>query len=305
MHVAELHGRPRPRSLHSVNTPPCSTQRTGAQTNLSTGFVRRPAWSPDGRRIAFSTRSSGNNCYVDYRIAVIDVDGTNRYEVSSGPVDCDPCLGKRHDCSSIVGEPVNRRTSGRLYAVNPDRAGSDRLVLSTNRGKYEPAIRASDGSIVVDINASSKEPGGLFLTTVRGGAPRRAHRRHGVGRIVRRVFSPDGSRLLFISDRSGHLGAWVLDLADGSYRQVNTGARTEYITWSAAWSPTGDEIATLEEKFDRSRGGDLSRAVIVPQFTSSKSSDFVTETLLARSVTVTWMRYGPGACSPRFALTYW
>ena len=55
------------------------------------------------------------------------------------------------------------------------------------------------------------------------------------------VFSPDGDRILFVSDRSGNENLWVVD-ADGSNPRPVTEERGDFHFADPEWSPEGDYI---------------------------------------------------------------
>jgi Tol biopolymer transport system component len=59
------------------------------------------------------------------------------------------------------------------------------------------------------------------------------------------AWSPDGTRVVFSSDRSGHMELWVRDLATNSERQITDG---EHRVTGAAWSPDGNHIAFLADR---------------------------------------------------------
>lgn len=84
-----------------------------------------PAWSPSGKRIAFSSTYEGNQ-----EIFAVDVDGGNRVRITSDP--------------AIDGHP----------AWSPD---SKRLVFSTNRwGDLEIAVVDADGQNLVRLTHSPR-----------------------------------------------------------------------------------------------------------------------------------------------------
>ena len=54
-------------------------------------------------------------------------------------------------------------------------------------------------------------------------------------------YSPDGSRIAFISDRGGAENIWTMDAEGGDLQQVSK--ETEHLLHNPAWSPDGDYIA--------------------------------------------------------------
>ena len=80
----------------------------------------------------------------------------------------------------------------------------------------------------------------LWRTTFRGGRPDRLTSAAGID--ARPRFSPDGSSLLFLSDRSGRSQPWVLPLSGGEPRLL---ADIPGDVAAAEWSPDGRTVLLL------------------------------------------------------------
>jgi TolB protein len=184
-----------------------------------------PAWSPDGRRIAFDTGT---------RLAVMRSDGT-RFRLLP-------------QVTSNDNEPAWSPDGRRLVLTGPPPSGgrSDLHVLDLASG--EPYRLTSDGGRSPAWSSRNR------IAFTRGGSPDRAGTgavytiRPGGGglrRVVRRAsdpaWSPRGTRLVVVRPRRRLTSLWVVR-ADGSgLRRIATpGADSPE---KPCWSPDGRQIA--------------------------------------------------------------
>jgi Tol biopolymer transport system component len=81
--------------------------------------------------------------------------------------------------------------------------------------------------------------GDLYTVPRSGGAATRLT--GGMALDLQPVFSPDGRRILFVSDRSGNENLWMVD-SDGSNPRPVTTERGDYHFDDPEWSPDGDYV---------------------------------------------------------------
>lgn len=81
--------------------------------------------------------------------------------------------------------------------------------------------------------------GDLYTVPRAGGAATRIT--SGMALDLQPVFSPDGSEILFVSDRSGNENLWLVD-ADGSNRRPLTTDRGDFHFDDPEWSPDGEYV---------------------------------------------------------------
>jgi Tol biopolymer transport system component len=110
---------------------------------------------------------------------------------------------------------------------------SRKIRLAVDEGTWLSVDVSPDGSTVVfDLL------GDLYTVPLAGGRATRLTR--GLAFDAQPRYSPDGTKVLFISDRSGGENLWTLDVATGDTTQITKGNGT---TWmSPEWTPDGQYV---------------------------------------------------------------
>jgi TolB protein len=200
-----------------------------------------PAWSPDGRRIAF-VRSWGRvrNGEIEHSaLMVMNRNGrsvriVHRLRAFSGDVerpDWSPDGGR---LAFAVSGPANRRTARTLYIMRADGSGARRLTSPSMRAGDHPDFSPDGSRIVFGAGAEgSHDRGGeIYSIAAAGGTPVRltGSGRHGL--VSPGSYSPDGSAITFARLRPGEdfLTSLYVMASDG------TGAR-EIVPFVSAEHP--------------------------------------------------------------------
>jgi gamma-glutamyltranspeptidase/Tol biopolymer transport system component len=199
----------------------------GGQTSSPRG-ARDAAWSPDGKRLAFS--------YFD-RIWTAAPDGKN-----GKPLRPDGAATERDPQWSPDGKSI-------VFAVDEGRGfdlaiassnGADHRRLTTNSGDERWPSWTIDGRVVFSRREANRWR--LFVVSSAGGDPKplfgdTASDSERQGRV-----SPDGKRIGYVSDREsedGDVDVWVANLEVGPRDRVtrNRVARVRGLEGFPAWSP--------------------------------------------------------------------
>jgi len=208
-------------------------------TNLTnnSGKDSYPAWSPDGRSIAFTSNRDGND-----DIHVMNADGTGVTRLTNSTFNYwsawSPDGGRIAYGSSYGGGNYE------IHVMNADGTGVTRLT-NHSAGDTSPAwspdgrriafTSSRDGNLEIYVmNADGTGVTRLTNHSAEAGSP---------------TWSPDGRRIAFVSERDGNDEIYVMN-ADGTgvTRLTNHSAEDG----SPTWSSDGRRIA-----FDSNRDGNL------------------------------------------------
>jgi Tol biopolymer transport system component/imidazolonepropionase-like amidohydrolase len=146
------------------------------------------------------------------------------------------CLGLAAVAFSLF--PPSARPQQAAAGVSPDTAGlplepARSARFTTSRGTWISLDVSPDGrTIVFDLL------GDLYTIAIAGGAATRLT--SGLAHDMQPRFSPDGKRIVFVSDRSGDNNLWLLELDGGRVRPLSTGVDADYR--SPDWTPDGDYV---------------------------------------------------------------
>ncbi len=199
-----------------------------------------PAWSPDGRQIAFVSDRDGNR-----EIYVMNASGGEPRNVSNNAAD-DWTPAWSADGQYIAFASF-RDGNWELYLMSADGSGQRRLTWSDG-ADYDPCW-APDGLSIAFVSDRS---GNLDVYVLVADSRETVRFTDAPATDQVPVFSPDGERLLWESYRDDNMEIYVANV-DGT--QVEKLTREAYVDdRGGAWSPWGDHIAFYS---DRDGGWDI------------------------------------------------
>ena len=157
-------------------------------TNIGTGDAGGPAWSPDGKKIAFYAFGLSNPSR-NPEIWVMDADGSSQKRITDHGLDPTWSPDGRQIAFASKRDGVFQ-----IYAMNSD--GSNARRLTKHNAEDSNPAWAPDGASIVFISATGDDRRGLFLMGADGSKPRGiAHSKH--QDFCFPSWSPDGQTLVF------------------------------------------------------------------------------------------------------------
>jgi Tol biopolymer transport system component len=251
-------------------------ERKLAQTNFNYWLSLKMAWSPDGKHIAFSDRDENS----ESRLFLLSVDSLERRKLDLGSTKClwnfEPTISPdgstiAFDCIVSYGIsdlrllPVSGGESRLLRRIQDEIAGLSwspdgrSIIYSDSKALWELPVGGGD-PVKLPFGEGTAEPviprNGGRLAFTRGYANYNIWRAtlssEGVLRAQPSMlvtssrvqstpeFSPSGTKIAFVSDRSGESEIWICD-RDGS-NPVQLTSSVGSWTGDAHWSPDGQKI---------------------------------------------------------------
>ncbi|MCI0417161.1 LpqB family beta-propeller domain-containing protein [bacterium] len=204
------------------------TRLTDAASN------ERPAWSPDGAKIAFvSSRDAGGEIYI------MNADGSNQTRLTNTPASSELFPSWSADGSKITFES-DRDGNFEIYVMNADGTNQTRI---TNDPAFDafPAW-SPDGT---KIAFTSERDGNREIYVMNTDGTNQTNLTNNPANEEDSDWSPDGSKILFTSDRTLVFTVFVMD-SDGSNQTPLTDSGLA--DSSGVFSPDGTKIAFLSAR---------------------------------------------------------
>ncbi len=204
-------------------------------------YATQPAWSPDRRRVAFLSDRTGP---ID--VYTVRADGTGLRRLTR-------TAARERD---VTWSPDGRRLvfgsdrdggESEIYTMRADGTGVRRLTR-TRRWVMDvhPQFSPDGRSIVFASNRVAYSNLEIFRMRARDGRRLKRLTHFGTGGDgspgddVMPEFSPDGTRIAFVSDRSGSHQIWTMDAAGGDLRRITGHARRA--AYFPRWSRDGRRL---------------------------------------------------------------
>ena len=208
------------------------------QANRPAGAHNSPAWSPDGKSIAFTVSDFGN----DAGLWTMQIDGSLLRRLAPGGALFNPVYSRDSRSIYLGGLRFNDFAIWKIPATGSEselRAGAEKIVSTFPSIPRYLAISPDGHSLAYSDVRTLSELHAASLSPQTGEAmdwPVSLTEDTRFRKVLPR-FSPDGKRILFgVGSASFENGVWVMDADGKNATQITSGCS------SAAWLPGGEEF---------------------------------------------------------------
>lgn len=192
-----------------------------------------PKWSPDGRRLAFSSNRSGR-----FQIYVMDADGSNLAQVTHSEADAVE-QAWFPDGRRIAYTEQRKRTLGRsfrMWSVELDSGRTERLIPEFDGSNALPEF--SPTGLLLGFTGKRSIGWDVHVLDMR---TRQVRALASGGKSCRPHFSPDGALIAYVtSHEDGKGDIWTMTPEGGSREKLAGGPQS--YDYFPSWSPDGKYV---------------------------------------------------------------
>ncbi len=192
----------------------------------SSGTDQTPAWSPDGKQLAFSSSRNGNP-----QIWISDANGGGAHHITSSRLDLAPVWNPK--TGNQIAWVSGRTGLPQVYIMNSDGSGIQRV---TDRGYATSPSWSPDGQFLAvgwNLGYSPNLPGGQKIVLINV-ATLKFTVLPADGTCDFPSWAPDARHIVFAcspDDNAAHSRIYTM-LSDGSQKQAITGPGADMPNWS-------------------------------------------------------------------------
>jgi len=218
-------------------------------TSATPGGNFIPEWSPDGTRIVYA---SLRDTVGHPEVWLMDSDGTHQARLTFTPTNPNGPTWSVHPSWSPDGENLVYASTAsgntQIWMMNAD--GSNQVQVTSGNGPQFPDSNASewsrDGSRVAFWSGFETQFGEVWVMDPDGSNSQQLTETPDPLNSDNPVWSPDGSKIVFDTNRSGPVELWVMD-ADGADPAPLVATSGGPASWQPVFTPPSEPIPTVSE----------------------------------------------------------
>lgn len=197
-------------------------------------FLYAPQWSPDGRKIMFVAKQTGND-----DIYVMDSDGQNRVNLTNHPADDGAPVWSPD--GKYIAFMSRRHTNWDIYRMDAD--GQNVIRLTKHNAQDELPAWSNDGQQIAFISTRDRN---VEIYTMNMNGRTRKRLTNTPAQEILCSWSPDDQKMIYLS--STQHNQWVVYMMSADGQNKTPLIDGEMVGYNPAWSPDGKQIAyTLKD----------------------------------------------------------